>query len=192
MLPKWILASSSPRRIELLHTIITDFDVCSASVEELHTAPKGEPPEFVAQTNAQRKAEFVATKNPNAYVIGADTIVVLGNVIFNKPKNFEEARWMLKQLSGQTHQVITAVYISCKSDHFDKEFSVYSPVTFKQLDSDFIERYLHEIHPLDKAGAYAIQHPLTQTFAAFLPEDYTNIMGFPIKAFKQIVDTIAD
>ena len=187
-MPKnWILASSSPRRIELLRTVITDFGVCSASVEELHAVPNGAQPEYVAQINAKRKAEFVAEKHPNAYVIGADTIVVLGNTIFNKPKNFEEARWMLGQLAGKTHYVITAVCVICTSDHFCKEFSVHSPVTFTQLNPDFIETYLHEIHPLDKAGAYAIQHPLTPTFATFSPEDYTNIMGFPVNAFKQTI-----
>ena len=192
MLKKWILASSSPRRQELLSTVITDFDVCSASVEEMHTVPKGKQPEIVAQINAQRKAEYVAKKAPDAYVIGADTIVVLGNTIFNKPQKLEEARWMLQQLAGKTHQVITAVCVACPSEHFFKEFAVHSPVTFTQLSSDFIEKYLQTIHPLDKAGAYAIQHPLTRTFATFSPEDYTNIMGFPVNAFKQAIASIAD
>ena len=187
---KWILASSSPRRIELLRTVITEFDVCSASVEELHAVPAGNPPEFVAQTNARKKAEYVAEKHPDAYVIGADTIVVLKNAIFNKPKNIEEARWMLEQLAGQTHHVITAVCIICKLDHFCKEFFVRSPVTFVQLSPSFIEKYLQEIQPLDKAGAYAIQHHLTQSFATFSPADYTNIMGFPVNAFKQTVEHI--
>lgn len=187
---KWILASSSPRRIELLRTVITEFDICSVSVEELHAVPDGNPPEFVTQTNARRKAEYVTKKHPDAYVIGADTIVVVKNAIFNKPKNIEEARWMLEQLAGQTHHVITAVCIICRLDHFCKEFSVHSPVTFAQLSSSFIEKYLQEIQPLDKAGAYAIQHPLTQSFASFSPADYTNVMGFPVSAFKQTVEHI--
>ena len=185
---KWILASSSPRRIELLRTIMADFDVCSASVEELHTVPDGAQPELIAQINAKRKAEWVAEKHPDAYVIGADTIVVLKKSIFNKPKNLEEARWMLEQLSGQTHHVITAACITCKANRLCKAFTVHSPVTFAPLESDFIGKYLQEIHPLDKAGAYAIQHPLTQKFATFSPEDYTNIMGFPVNTFKQIIE----
>lgn len=187
MAKKWILASSSPRRIELLRTVISEFDVCSASVEELHSSPEGKQPEFVAQINAQRKATYVAEQHPDAYVIGADTIVVLGNDIFNKPKNLEGARWMLEQLSDHTHHVITAVCVICQADHFIKQFSVYSPVTFGKLDADFIEKYLQAIHPLDKAGAYAIQHPLAQTFATFATEDYTNIMGFPVEKFREIV-----
>lgn len=190
MAKKWILASSSPRRIELLRTIIPQFDICSASVEELHSAPEGKRPEFVAQINAKRKATYVAEQHPDTYVIGADTIVVWGNDIFNKPKNFEEARWMLEQLSGHTHHVITAVCVICQADHFIKEFSVYSPVTFDKLNTEFIENYLQAIHPLDKAGAYAIQHPLTQAFATFAPEDYTNIMGFPVKAFKKEIKNL--
>ena len=190
MLRKWILASSSPRRVELLRTVMKNFDICSASVEELHTVPDGAHPETVAQINAHKKAVCIAEKHPDAYVIGADTIVVLGNAIFNKPKNFEEARWMLEQLSGQTHYVITAVCIICETDHLSREFAVHSPVTFASLKSDFIDKYLREIHPLDKAGAYAIQHPLTQEFATFSPEDYTNIMGFPINAFKQVLEHI--
>lgn len=190
MAKKWILASSSPRRIELLRSVLPDFTVCSATIEELHNVPQGKQPEIVAQINAKRKAKYIAEKDPNAYIIGADTIVVLGNNIFNKPKNFEEAYWMLQQLSGNTHNVITAVCVICKSDHFYKEFSTFSPVTFAQLDSAFIRKYLEEIHPLDKAGAYAIQHPLTKTFATFPPEAYTNIMGFPVSTFKQAMECI--
>ena len=117
--------------------------------------------------------------------------MVLGHTMLNKPKNLEEARWMLEQLAGQTHHVITAVCIICRSEHFYREFAVHSPVTFAQLDPDFIEKYLHTIQPLDKAGAYAIQHPLTKTFATFSTEDYTNIMGFPVEAFKQAIVPIA-
>lgn len=190
MTQKWILASSSSRRIELLRTVIADFDVCSASVEELHVIPEGKQPESVAKINAYKKAACIAEKHPNSCVIGADTIVVLGNAIFNKPKNFEEARWMLEQLSGQTHYVITAVCIVCETDHLCKEFAVHSPVTFAPLNSDFIDKYLQEIQPLDKAGAYAVQHPLTKSFATFSPEDYTNIMGFPVNAFKKAVKMV--
>ena len=187
MAKQWILASSSPRRIELLRTVISDFDICSASVEELHEVPNGNKPEVVAQINARKKAEYVAQKNPNVYVVGADTIVALGNAIFNKPQNLKEARWMLEQLAEHTHDVITAVCVICKSDHFCREFSAHSPVTFAKLDSKFIEDYLQKIHPLDKAGAYAIQHPLTKTFATFSPKDYTNIMGFPVDMFEQVL-----
>ena len=190
MTKRWILASSSPRRVELLRTVLPKFDVSSAFIEEVHAVPNGVQPKVVARINARKKAEYIAEKNPNTYVIGADTIVLLGDTIFNKPKNFEEAHWMLEQLAEHTHNVITNVCIMGISDHFCKEISVSSPVTFKKLDSLFIEKYLQEIHPLDKAGAYAIQHPLTQTFATFSLEDYANIMGFPVEAFKQAVKEI--
>lgn len=190
MTKQWILASSSPRRVELLRTIIPNFEIHSAAINEVHSVPEGANPEMVAKVNARKKAEYIAERNPDAYVIGADTIVVLENDIFNKPANIEEARWMLKQLSGRTHSVITAVCVICKTDAFLKEFSANSPVTFAKMGSDFIENYLQKIQPLDKAGAYAIQHPLTQSFATFLPEAYTNIMGFPVNEFKQAMKNV--
>lgn len=190
MSEKWILASSSPRRVALLRTLIPHLEICPASVEELHVAPKNMPPETIANLNAERKAEHVAMQYPHAYIIGADTIVIFKNQIFNKPRDMEEARYMLQQLSGQTHNVVTSVCVMHKMNSFLKTFSVISPVTFAAMAPDFIEHYLQEIQPLDKAGAYAIQHPLTKKIATYAPEDYANIMGFPINAFQQALHGI--
>lgn len=181
----WILASSSSRRVQLLQSIGLEFTCVSANVNEYKIPPQGQTPHWVGEQNAYLKAQQVANLYPQSYVIGADTIVVFKQSVFNKPKDMEEAQYMLEQLAGNTHQVITSVAIICKTDNFEERFLEVTDVSFELLTSDFIKKYLNTISPLDKAGAYAIQHPLTQTFAHFDKNGFSNIMGFPIEEFKK-------
>lgn len=185
----WILASSSSRRQELLRSIGLEFACISANINEYKIPPKDQPPRWVAEKNAYLKAQQIANLYPQSHVIGSDTIVVFEQSVFNKPKDMEEAQCMLEQLAGHTHQVMTAVAIICQTDHFEKKFIEITNVTFDSLSSDFIKKYLNIISPLDKAGAYAIQHPLTQTFAHFDKSGFSNIMGFPIEAFKKRIQS---
>lgn len=180
----WILASSSARRKDLLTSLGISFKCINANIEEVNidTYPH---PAAIAQSNAQKKAQYVANLYPQAYVIGADTIVTLDKKIFYKPHNLNEAKQMLQQLSNKKHSVITAVSVICKTQNFLKEFFEESFVYFKPLTDDFIETYLKSINPLDKSGAYAIQAPLTQTFAQISGSE-SNIIGFPIEKFKEI------
>ena len=180
----WILASSSSRRVQLLQSIGLEFTCISAHINEYKTPPEGQKPAWVAEQNAYLKAQYVANLYPQSYVIGADTIVVLNQSVFNKPKDIEDAQHMLEQLAGHTHQVMTAVAIICKRDHLEEKFIETTDVSFDSLKPAFIKEYLSTIFPLDKAGAYAIQHPLTQTFAHFAKNGYSNIMGFPIEKFS--------
>lgn len=181
----WILASSSARRQQLLRSIGLEFTCVSADVSEYKTPITGKGPCWVAEKNAYLKAQCVANLYPNSYVIGSDTIVVFNQTVFNKPRDMHEAYQMLSQLSGNTHQVITAISIICRKDSFEKIFLETTEVTFDSLNPDFIKRYLNTISPLDKSGAYAIQHPLSNTFAHFDKSGFSNIMGFPIEAFQK-------
>ena len=180
----WILASSSSRRVQLLQSIGLEFTCVSANVNEYKSPPPGQTPHWVAEQNAYLKAQYVANLYPQSYAIGADTIVVFKQSVFNKPQTMKEAEYMLEQLAGHTHQVITAVAIISKADHFEEKFLETTDVTFDPLDLAFIKEYLSTISPLDKAGAYAIQHPLTQTFAHFDKNGFSNIMGFPVEKFS--------
>lgn len=178
----WILASSSPRRQQLLKEFGLQFRCFSPVVDEIKrkTDVKAEQ---IPEINAQLKAEACAKQFPESYVIGADTVVLYQGSLFNKPSSFLEAKEMLKVLSGQTHEVITAVAIIKNETHFSHHFFEKTYVAFQRLSESFIDTYLQEIHPLDKAGAYAIQHPLTQTFAT-VKGSFSNVMGFPIEAFS--------
>ena len=187
---EWILASTSQRRIDLLKSIGLVFEVIPADIEELRLPLLNDTVDKVAVINARRKVQYVASKYSDAYVIGADTIVTLDEKVFNKPKDIEEAYEMLSRLSGRTHEVITAVCVMQKSENFICEFAEVSRVHFQPLTHSFIEEYTQEVAVLDKAGAYAIQDPKTQTFASFDPESYPNIMGFPIKSFQKHLECI--
>lgn len=181
---QWILASTSVRRRAILSEDGFSFTCISPEVQEVHEPTQGQPPSWVAETNARLKAEAVAQQFPEAYVIGADTIVAFGDKIFNKPKDMSEAKHMLQALSGQTHQAITAVYIRCIAAQLTHAFAETSQVTFSPLTEAFIEQYLAAVEPLSKAGGYAIQHPLIRPLSR-VDGSFTNVMGFPLEAFKR-------
>jgi len=172
-----ILASKSPRRKRLLEQAGIQFFVIDSQVdEEKILAPT---PQLSALALAEAKAGAVAQKHPDAWVIGADSIVVINNMILNKPVSKEHAEQMLKSLSGTTHQVITGYSIMCKEQNLKKSEICSTEVTFKRLSSGEINWYLETPEPWDKAGAYAIQG-----IAAFMIKSisgsYTNVVGLPV------------
>ena len=181
----WILASNSPRRKELLSSLGLVFKCANAEVEEVNVDFHPQP-EIIAQNNAQKKAEYVANLYPNSYIIGADTIVTLEGKIFYKPKDMIEAKRMLQQLSGKQHTVVTGVSVVCKAEKFLKNFFDVTWVYFKPLTDDFIDEYFKTVYPLDKSGAYAIQEPLTQTFARISGSE-SNVVGFPVEKFSELI-----
>src|SRR5438309_129145 len=154
-LPPLILASASPRRSELLRGLAVEFQVVPSDATEIHNEEltAGE----ISQVNAYRKARAVAKKFPDALVLGADTLVYLETTLFGKPANTEHAYRMLKQLQGQTHQVVTGVCLMQLRSHRQRIFSDSTDVTFRALETEEIRNYLALIDPLDKAGGYAIQ-----------------------------------
>lgn len=176
-MPKIVLASASPRRRDLLSTLLFEFEVRpSAIVEE--PFPGGDPEEHV-RTIAQAKTREVARTSGDALVIGADTVVVVDTEVLGKPGGPEEARGMLSRLSGRWHCVLTGLclmsgleraVVSCESTR----------VKFALITPSEIEWYIQTGEPLDKAGAYAIQGH-GGLFIERIEGDYFNVVGLPLR-----------
>jgi septum formation protein len=179
-----ILASASPRRRALLSELGIPFEVVVAQVTE-HENPDTDPRVMVAH-NAALKADWVAERNPDAVVLGADTTVFLEGKALNKPADLEEAKAMLRRLSGRTHTVFTGVALRCRLRALRVDQGASSEVDFKVLDENTIGTYLSRVNPLDKAGAYAIQEH-GDLILAGMRGSYTNIMGLPMELTKQIL-----
>ncbi len=179
---KFILASASPRRRELLEKAGFSFEIAAANVVEDEN-PNGVPEAAVAH-NARIKALFVAEKNPSALVLGADTTVALNGKIFNKPADFSEAREMLKTLSGATHTVFTGVCLARILDGILVEKIFKSRVTFINLSVFTISLYFKIVNPLVKAGAYGIQEGRDLIVENFEPP-LSNIMGLPVEKIAE-------
>ena len=154
-LPPLILASASPRRVELLRQLSPDFKVVPSDVAEIHHGQM--TARELSQVNAYRKARAVAKKFPDALVLAADTLVHLDTALFGKPATLEGAYQMLEQLQGRTHHVVTGLCLLHLRNHHQRVFAETTAVTFRPLDAVKIRRYLNRVNPLDKAGAYAIQ-----------------------------------
>lgn len=170
-----ILASSSPRRKELLENIHLTFEVSSPDVDESFSNMLA--PEEVVKLLAEKKAKTVAANNPSAFVLGADTIVVLEGTVLGKPNDEVEAADMLKKLSGKTHEVYTGVAIVSPNDAFS--FYEKTTVTFWELTETEINMYVSSGEPLDKAGAYGIQQ-LGSFLVKEIQGDYFSVVGLPI------------
>ena len=181
-LPPLILASASPRRLELLRQIGCEFRIVPSNVSELHSEQL--TAQEISQLNAYRKARDVAKKIPDALIVAADTLVCLGAKLFGKPRSLEEAYQMLEQLSGRTHQVVTGICLLHLRDHRQKLFSETTSVKFHSLDAVKIRRYLMQINPLDKAGAYAIQEQGDE-IVENISGSYTNVVGLPIERLQR-------
>lgn len=179
-----ILASASPRRKELLATLGVPFRVCVAEVTEFEEAD-ADPRHLVAH-NAALKAGWVADRHPDSYVLGADTTVFLDGRVLNKPANLDEARSMLRRLSGRIHIVHTGISLRHGARGLQVDEGVSSEVEFKPFDDGVIDRYFQIVNPLDKAGAYGIQEGRELIIAGW-KGSFTNIMGLPMETTKQIL-----
>jgi septum formation protein len=183
-MPRLILASASPRRRELLTQLGLAFEVIVADVVE-HEESSTDPRVMVAH-NAALKAEWVSVRHPDATVLGADTTVYLDNHALNKPQDRNEARAMLRRLSGRTHTVFTGLALRRACDGLRLDGGVASDVTFKTLDEAIIDDYLDRVHTLDKAGGYAIQE-CPELIIAGYTGSLTNIIGLPLETTKQLL-----
>lgn len=173
---KIILASTSPRRKQLLEWANIPFDIITEPTKEKY--PPTLPAQEVAAHLAQKKAKAVAIKHPDRIVLAADTIVVIHNTILGKPKNRDEAVQMLQTLSNQMHAVITGVFIQ---QHYKEiTFSTTTKVHFHLLTADQIEYYIDTYKPYDKAGAYGIQDWIGIIGIHYIEGDFYNVMGLPI------------
>jgi septum formation protein len=186
-----ILGSQSPRRKELLGWLGVPFEICIADIEEV--SDKLTPVEIAEDIAALKgrtvidrlQARVEKDKSFNPFVVSSDTIVTLGDKIFGKPTDVNDARDMLKELAGRTHQVITSVFMGFV-DHSGKKvedvFSIETAVTFKSIDNDVLEHYLESGESLDKAGSYGIQGQ-GLVFVSEIDGSYSNVVGFPLNAF---------
>ena len=187
-----ILASASPRRKELLEQIDVSFEVCPAKGEEKIT--KDTPEEVVTELSSQKAREVAASIREyqirkadimtpqDMIVIGADTIVASNGGILGKPKDEEDAKAMLRELSGHKHQVytgVTLVFIDASGRTGEHSFFEKTDVYMKDMDEDEIERYVATGEPMDKAGAYGIQGKCA-IYIEKIDGDYNNVVGLPI------------
>ena len=175
---KFILASASPRRRELLSKAGFSFEIQTSDAEE-NENPRGNPREMVLE-NALAKARAVAEKNPDALVLGADTTVALGDCVLNKPADLCEARKMLRALGGNAHTVFTGIALVCAGTGFCETRVVACRVKFKPLSDEMISRYFEICNPLDKAGAYGIQEGGEHIVESY-EEPLSNIIGLPVE-----------
>jgi septum formation protein len=177
-----ILASTSPRRAELLRQLKLEFKVVPSDATEICDGQLS--PLELCQLNAHRKARAVAKNIPDAFVLGADTLVFLGQEIFGKPRNLDEAKQMLAKLQGRAHQVVTGVSLIHLRAHRERLFAASTSVTFLPLTAEQINDYLDKINPLDKAGAYAIQENGDKIVAG-ISGSYSNVVGLPVEKLQE-------
>lgn len=180
---KVVLASNSPRRKELLGGLGIGYEVKTMpDIDESY--PDGlcmeEVPVYIARSKADAYRPLM---QPDELIITADTIVWLGGVVMGKPKDEEEARDMLRRLSGQTHQVVTGVCLTTIDRQ--QSFATVTDVTFDRLTEEEITHYVSRYQPMDKAGAYGIQEWIGYVGVRSIKGSYFNVVGLPIQRLYQ-------
>lgn len=184
MLPPVILASQSPRRRDLLAKAGVPFSIVIRDTEELKDTAL--PPRELCLHNARAKAEAVFREHPDSTIIGADTLVFLDGFPLGKPQDAEEARTMLRMLSGRTHHVCTAV--SIQSPLGMKDMAVLTEVTFRTLAEEDIRRYMELVDVMDKAGSYAFQEH-GEMIISSVRGDTDNVIGLPVRDVMKCLRT---
>ncbi|ATH09476.1 septum formation protein Maf [Halobacteriovorax marinus] len=184
---KLILASSSPRRRELLGWLNIPFEIVGSGVEEI--TEKTIPTEVATDLAALKGRDILDVLRKrgeeNPFIIASDTIVTYEDKIYGKPKDVSDAKRMLLELEGKRHSVVTGVYLSYIDDSgevHERIFSATSQVTFEKIDRDILDIYLESGESLDKAGAYGIQGR-SLCFISKVEGSYSNVVGFPISDF---------
>lgn len=189
-LPKIVLASGSPRRSEILASVGWDFIKDSADIDESELP--GESPEAYVQRLALGKALEVSHRHSEAIVLGADTTVVIDDSIIGKPSDLEDARRMIRMLSGRWHEVLTGVALVRTGAETASSSGMQSTrVKFAELSDEEVEFLVTMGDPLDKAGAYAVQAQAA-LFIEAIEGDYWNVVGLPVSlvyALLQEVDS---
>ena len=180
---KIVLASGSPRRRELMHQMgIDDFEILPARGEE--NAPEGLTPAQLVEQLARQKAREVAALRPDCAVIGADTVVALGDEVLGKPESEARAKEMLRALSGRHHQVYTGVAVLAGGEEYTHVEC--TEVEFRALADEEIDAYVATGEPMDKAGAYGIQGRAC-TLIRGIRGDYYNVVGLPVCALHEML-----
>lgn len=182
-----LLASASPRRLQLLQAAGIETEVLPAHVDE--TAWPGETPEAMVVRLARLKALAIARRQESRLVLGADTTVILDHHVLGKPADLDDARRMLRILSGRTHEVLTGCSLIRLAFPFEKSWLASTRVSFKRLDDAAIDAYFALVNPLDKAGAYGIQEHggmLVEKIDGYL----STVIGLPIEEVVAALKTI--
>ncbi|GHU73017.1 Maf-like protein [Clostridia bacterium] len=176
-----ILASASPRRAELLRAMGLTIDVITSNAEEIDS---GEPTQL-AIDNAFRKAQAVHADHPDAWVLGADTIVVLDNKVYGKPRDYDDAVRIITALQGRPHEVVTGVSLAA----CDRVYNDYerTQVIFAPMSEREIAAYLATGESMDKAGAYGIQG-MMRMFVESIHGSYDNVMGLPTALVRRMLN----
>lgn len=178
-----ILASNSPRRRQLLAGLDLDFEVkVLPDIEENYPAnlETSDIPVYIA---TEKAAAYKDLMTEHDLIITADTVVVLGDEVLGKPVDAEDAKRMLRALSGKTHQVITGVCLMTRQRQ--RSFAVKTDVSFKELTEDEISYYVEKYQPMDKAGAYGIQEWIGYIGVTSLNGSYFNVMGLPVQRISK-------
>lgn len=182
-----VLASASPRRVELLQAAGFEFEILVPQVEEAHDATL--TPEQLTIENARRKALAGSLLRPGALVLGADTLVYVDGNPLGKPADMDEALEMVRRLSGRTHEVCTGVVFACDGN-VAHALHVITHVTFKPLTDAIIRDYHTRVNPLDKAGAYGIQ-ACTEMLLDRMAGSFTNVVGLPVDEVAAAIRALA-
>jgi len=186
---KIILASASPRRAQLLKQINLTFAISPSDIEEVMDETLS--PERLVESLAQQKGESVLSDHPDSFIIAADTIVTINGKYLGKPIDENDAEAMLQQLSANTHEVYSGVFLAVTGQSGKAvnslTFSEETKVTFGALDRSEILKYVATGSPMDKAGSYGIQDDFGAVFVKKIQGDYNNVVGFPLHAFYQQV-----
>lgn len=177
---KFILASGSPRRKELMKDIVNEFEIKPSDAPE--NVPKDMPALQIPQYLAMLKAQDIAKNHKSDIVIGSDTVVVVDDTVLNKPKDEHDAYRMLRLLSGRRHKVCTGCAIVCGDKTLS--FCEETQVEFFELSDEEIFQYIATGDPMDKAGAYGVQSK-GKTLVRGIYGDYYNVVGFPIGRLKR-------
>ena len=181
-----MLASRSPRRADLLTSAGYEFEIVPPDIDE--RLLDGETPAAHVRRLARDKAAFVARDHPESIVLGADTVVVIDDVILGKPADDADAAGMLRQLSGRTHDVLTGVALHTPTDQrCDLEST---RVTLRELTAGDIAWYVGSREPEGKAGAYAIQG-LASRFVTRIEGSYTSVVGLPVSLVDRLLRKVA-
>ncbi|MFN0140245.1 MAG: Maf family protein [Pyrinomonadaceae bacterium] len=181
-LPKLILASGSPRRVEILNSVGWDFEKYAADIDE--SLSEGESPENYVVRLACEKAQAVAAQISDAIVLGADTTVVADDQILGKPVDMDDARRMLRVLSGKWHEVLTGVAVV--RGGITRSAMQRTRVKFTEMTDEEIDFLAEMGDPLDKAGAYAVQAQAA-LFIESVEGEYWNVVGLPINLVYELV-----
>lgn len=184
-LPRLILASTSPRRSEILRAVGWPFESCPVDIDEARQP--GEKAATYVQRLAVEKAQTAAgARFAGSTIIGADTVVVIDEEILGKPRDEDDARRMLRQLSGQWHKVLTGIALVNGAAPEIRVAHETTEVKFAAMAEDEIDWYVASGEPMDKAGAYAIQG-LGARFVEGIKGDYFNVMGLPVRLLYELV-----